>query len=611
MATTHAPDSAPDAPPSTEEADGVAATADQQPRDPLRWVPLVVAMAGYVALVSLTIRNGFNPTDEGLIVGYADRLLHGDVPHRDFIFSRAVGSSIMHLVDVVLPTPLLMTGRVFDAAEIFVYTLCLGCLALDRRVRDAHPLLLAAVVVAAVVNMHALPLMAWYTVDGLFLICLGLYWLRYSPRFWARVIALLMLGYAPLTKQSFFLGPLLALWFVWRYRRDDVRGVLRILRTLALIALPGTLYLAYMVLRRGLQPMLDQFKGVAPVYGQKLVEDLRAPAISLRWPIVVALVLALTWGLIWFFGPARRASAPIVVRAVVALGTLVVLAALGGVVWVGQFDFEYPYGAHLMVLVLLSAGFVAVTSRRFPEGILLTALAGWMAALSIGYPKVNLVAGSLALAVGGPLWVAAWRVVGPITATAHLSARTRVVAWSAAALAVILLAGLPVINLRNQHLYRDLPADQLTADLGEIDHDLAGIRTNPMTAQYLRELRDCVLAAGTDRVALVTDNTALYPVFDLDSPLPIIAMYPQEFAGSDLRLVQAFDGLNNSTERTVVLWQTFPVETLATRTSIPDARLDTEVFHHSSTVLWNSFGLLRGKKSVCGPFVQYTFGPGT
>src|SRR5918912_610006 len=45
---------------------------------------------------------GFNPTDDGFILAYSRRLLDGQVPHRDFISIRPVGSSYLHLIEVVI-----------------------------------------------------------------------------------------------------------------------------------------------------------------------------------------------------------------------------------------------------------------------------------------------------------------------------------------------------------------------------------------------------------------------------------------------------------------------------------------------------------------------------
>src|SRR5690349_11471336 len=45
---------------------------------------------------------GFNPTDDGFVLAYGRRLLDGQVPHRDFITIRPVGSALLHLPELWL-----------------------------------------------------------------------------------------------------------------------------------------------------------------------------------------------------------------------------------------------------------------------------------------------------------------------------------------------------------------------------------------------------------------------------------------------------------------------------------------------------------------------------
>jgi hypothetical protein len=67
---------------------------------PVAWVALIVAAVG---------RLGFNPTDEGFVLAGSYRILHGQVPHLDFISPRPAGSLVIHVLDFALfPLPLLL-----------------------------------------------------------------------------------------------------------------------------------------------------------------------------------------------------------------------------------------------------------------------------------------------------------------------------------------------------------------------------------------------------------------------------------------------------------------------------------------------------------------------
>lgn len=638
-----------DAPPNRTDADPVP-SADAGPvgedtggEAPVRvpWAPLAgVALAAsvgvYVLAVLLTIGKGFNPSDEGLIVSYASRLLAGDVPHRDFIFSRPVGSSLLHTVDVLLPTPLIMTGRVFGAAQIYTYTLLFAALVAGRRVRRLHPLLLAAVVPAAVVNMHTLPLMAWYTVDGLFLVAVGAYVLRWTERRWARWAALALLGFAPLCKQSFFLAPAIGLWFLLRYHRGE-RRPLRLVIDLVFLGLPGVLYLVWIGAAGALDPMLTQFKGVPPVFGKQLFDDL-APLP--RGALVPALGLALV-AAVWVaavavqrrrgatggmeapagtdageVGAVAGATMPaLLIRIGLGLGAVAVVALPAAVVWRSSFDLFLPYGVKVF---WLTAGVVvlgAVVRRRFYDGVLLAVLAGWMAALSIGYPKPNYVVGTLMLAIAVPVWQEVGAAIGPLEVGVGWSLPVRRGATAAGVAALALVTTLPLIAMRNDHLYRERPNAELSWDLGQVDGDLAGISTNAATYEYLHSMKDCVdrvRAQGITRIAVVPDNPAMFPVLDLDNPLPSNSLFPQEIFGSEQRVIAAFADLNHSPERVAILYQVVDPAILFQEPEVTQAGPDVPLHVHYAPALLAAFNQQQGDRSYCGPFVIVeSGGPGS
>lgn len=613
---TAIPDGAPEPDgPATDDEGGAAPAGDpgaaptgggRTPWGPLTGVALAASIVAYVVAIALTIGKGFNPTDEGLIVSYASRLLAGDVPHRDFIFSRPVGSSLLHTIDVVLPTPLLMTGRVFGAAQIYVYTLLFAALAAGRRVRSLHPLLLAGVVVAAIVNVHTLPLMSWYTIDGLFLVAVGAYVLRWTERRWARWAALFLLGYAPLCKQSFFLAPVIGLWFLLRYHRPE-RRLVRIVVDLVFLGLPGLLYLVWVTATGALRPMLDQFKGVPPVFGKSLLDDLSPLPRGALVPVVGVAVVAGVWGAAVLAHRRWGAEgAPIAARIGLAVGALAVMALPAVVIWRAKFDLGAVYGSQLFWLGLATVAIGAALRRRFYDGVLLAPLAGWMAALSIGYPKPNYAVGSIALAVAVPVWQDVATAIGPVAWLSRPGLAVRRIVTVVGVAGLALVVSLPLIAVRNDHLYRERPAAELVWDLGQVDGDLAGISTNAVTYEYLRSMKECVervRADGAVKIAVVPDNPAMYPVLDLDNPLPINSLYPQEFYGSERRVIDAFAALNTSPERVAILYQVFDPAVASVLDEMPQAGPGIPVHAHFYPPLFEAVDQQRGDRSYCGPFV--------
>ena len=73
---------------------------------------------------------------------------------------------------------------------------------------------------------------------------------------------------------------------------------------------------------------------------------------------------------------------------------------------------------------------------------------------------------------------------------------------------------------RRGWIYLDRPAPFLTERLSDIAPAFGAIRTNPVTATYLRELADCIARYPATRTSVLPDNPFVYQVFDLTKSVP-------------------------------------------------------------------------------------------
>src|SRR5688572_4522327 len=127
--------------------------------------PVVIALRfAWPILIGVVIfaafgRYGFNPTDEGFVNGVAYRVLNGEIPHRDFIWGRPVGSAYLHAPELLFPSPGLMTSRAVALAEIIAYSLLLAVLVVRRWHWQWSLAQIGIVVVSILVNLHTMPLM--------------------------------------------------------------------------------------------------------------------------------------------------------------------------------------------------------------------------------------------------------------------------------------------------------------------------------------------------------------------------------------------------------------------------------------------------------------------
>ncbi len=543
---------------------------------------LSVLRAGWPVLLGVAIfvlfgRYGFNPTDEGFITEAAARVSRGQIPHLDFIWPRPGGSPYLHAPELLLPFPLVMTGRAIALAGVIGYSLLLGVLLIGRapwRWSMAEVVMVSA---SVLINLNTMLLTVWPTFDGLMLVAAGAVVLRAALHRASLPMvagAFLLFGAAALMKQSFWPAPILgAVWLVAASPRVTLprRGAVAVVAA----AVFPVLYLVMIGLAGGLDEMFVQFSSARPAVGIELISEVAAPLVVAALGILLAALAFL------------RLSASTSILARLAIPTIVALVA-GLVIVLFGLRLSGGWGA---MLWWLAAATVAARSLRDRQvdwpGMVILGCA-WMASLSWGLAVPNLVAGSLAAYL-------VYRAVedGRLGET-NLG---RVGALAVATLFAVLI--LPTfVSERLDRSYRDRPLDELTAELGSVHEDFAGVVTNPMTAAYLEEMVACVEAYPASEVAILPDNPIMYPILGLANPFPVVWIIPLEIVGSEERLVDAARELDARGDY-LALFQSVEARRLAVVDSLD--RTDRNAFRDQAlgNRIRESFN---GTEITCGSF---------
>lgn len=559
-------------------------------------VPLI--LIGALAL--LLAGQDVSLADGNFILSYTHRILNGEIPHADFVSLRPAGSPIFHLIDYALPMPLLISSRVVTITEFVALSFALGLLLVDRPLREASIAALGLFCATTVVNLHVFPVFAWHTVDGLMFSALGFLALQRSrcERTWLVVVGFLLLGAAPLMKQSFALAPILGLLYVgipWvtAKRLDAWRSFAP---ALAAVLAPGFLYLLVVALGGGLGEMHRELTGATVVKGEPLI-DVFKHGVAGRGTL-----LALIVGSTALYAPiAFKARLPKSLARPLPLAAAMTLTGL--VVWVALADDLQFLGAWQFRLFWMAVGVAVISSiaRRSLDwpAVLIVAL-GWMVTLSYGAARPALVGGSLAAVV----LVRAWENSSSDLDRLHL----RHIASASA----LILAGITLwqfADIRSRAVY--LPARSnsiLQTDLGDIAPALRGIRSDSATAEYLRAVRSCVDRYPAKWTAILPEDALSATVFDLRNPFPMDWLWPAEYAseGSRLRIVDAARKLGREGDFLVLVPIIPQYELVATPPPhLPTAKREQTPppFPYDGALAGEIFGSLGGRAVSCGPFV--------
>ena len=545
----------------------------------LLWPPSAVVLV-YLAVGRL----GFYPTDEGLVEAWAYRVLHGEVPHRDFVSPLPLGSALLHTVDFLVPGPLFEVARVITLCEYVAYSAMFAWLIYAVAPHRWGVAMAAGAAGSMLLNLNVFPIMTWYTVDGLLCIGAGFVLIQQGEARGSRLmtsIGFVVVGLAALTKQSFVPAPAFAWLLLWdRLRSVPWSGrIATVVQTGALAASPSILFVAVISALGGFHDLTVQLLGTGFVYGRPLASAW-SPAHDLT-TLAPAVAAA---GLLAAF---QRRSGWLGLACRIALTALI-----AGVPFIADLGASgHDWAIHLFWMTVAVWVVNAAATRAFdPVGPMLLGCA-WMSSLSYGYAVPDLVAGSLALYMLHRAW-----------SGYSFPARPTLRIAPALAAAVLLATTGWVFDLaRQQDVYRDRPASQLTAGLSAVSPAFGDIRTNPQTAEYLNEMAHCVKRYPARYVAILPENAAIYPALDLDDPFPIDWIWPDAIHGSEARILATTDRLNREGDY-LVLFQTIGEPGIVNGTSLPPATPDSNVLP-STDLPSQIYTRLHGIRTTCGTFL--------
>lgn len=484
---------------------------------------VVFAVLIPLAYLALYAPYGIDTTDFGFFYGHSWRILLGEIPFRDFYYTKPPLSLYWHALWLGL-TPeriSVLAGKAGFLAEMLA-SAWLGALFL-RRVFDCDKLNLPVPLLATaafVFGVHSFPAMPWHTADGALFGAAALYAAvrgpapgsllpsgraRLSDRLRdvaAGLIAGVLAGVAVLTKQSFLLVPiavfLVALLFHSRRRAASAAaGTALCLGTFVILCAHAGIWNAFREQTTGGLSLHEALEAGLFIY---LRQPLGLPAVAAGgWILLVSRCgrraprrMSRPWRLV------QRLLLPVPLY-FLALTIWYVHTALTGREWIG-YGASWPmfWVAVGGVMTLLPRYFLApfarmdglrsATARRIGPAVGFgAALAlAWSTGISGGYKVPAFFA--------APLLLGAVLLHVAIVNRAHGAARQDGAGRSAPLLWLVLVCGVVMFRAGYERPYvfpaRDMPRSSLVHDAGAVFPRLTGVLVDTQSLELLRELRD-------------------------------------------------------------------------------------------------------------------------
>jgi hypothetical protein len=473
---------------------------------------------------------GFTPTDEGYVLMTSRRLLAGQVPHRDFITNKPTLSPLLHMPEVALGGDYTFWISRFVvwlqfAVLGWAWAELLISLLLPRR----DPLYVAAfALLAFLFSSNTFPPIAWHTIDGLFLLSLGLLLRIRLPRF--TFPAYFLIGAAYLCKQSFafaFIAVLIAL------------GDWRRLRYWLAALLPVIIYCGFFISVGGLPDAVAQLTAQRGVVDPGIRSYVHNPLVA--WGVLAGV------GLGWLLGLGR------VVQSTVALWLASVgisICALELMRGMYRFGDVSGYSLFGVALGLVVSSLARGKSVAVVRAGLLALTAAWCVALSMGFNSPNLAAGPLVCFI----------LVAVIAGTIPRISNRRV----GQAVIILIAVSLSSFAVARRHwIYRDAPATKLTGKLDGVFPGAKSIQTNANTLEYLEDLQVAIGKVHGKRYTILPDTAGYWVKAGQLNPISIDWPNWTEL-GNDKLLHRAERDLGQEKGRLTILMEKVAVEDLAT-----------------------------------------------
>ena len=118
---------------------------------------------------------GLDTKDGGFMLGMSWRILHGEVPYRDFIYVRPPLPLYIHIIPLLFGGFAIYTDRIITLTQFAVIALAGSAALFQALRRDYEPSSFWSFAACCfVMSVHNFPLFGWYTIDGVFFSALAL-----------------------------------------------------------------------------------------------------------------------------------------------------------------------------------------------------------------------------------------------------------------------------------------------------------------------------------------------------------------------------------------------------------------------------------------------------
>lgn len=484
--------------------------------------------------------EGFNPTDEGVVLAQSWRIINGEVPHSDFISIRPAASGYLHSIIFAFPGHLVPNARWFVLFQYFMIALIMS-LMLFREIERVLQLkihfiyffsLLISGFTVVVLNYN---LYSWTTIDAVFWSVLAMP-LVFSSQRWKILLGLIFTGFAALSRQTFAVVTIAAYLYVFYQSR---KSFARYIGVFLMGAVPFFAYLLMLIIADALPDFINQMIGRSEFFQTAILQYIKRFAIGMTSPLNMVCLFICA---VLYFKRKTDFVRMFLDKGLHAVLSLVYICfALVLIVRHFLLDkidiYNLPFDLFFMLVFFAIFHFLlrpnSKTIRKISIAVLIIS---WTSSISLGDNSPVFTAGILFLS----LIVMCYDVI-----LSYPSKFTKPVTNKVLVLVLALTITTLGIYSQSRINYRDTSSDEFVTGLSDASPEFGSIGANRHIVAYYKELSEIFkeLPNSFDNTVVFPHNAMFYPVMKTKNPAPLDWITANEYIGQEERIIDEFNKL--------------------------------------------------------------------
>jgi hypothetical protein len=486
---------------------------------------IIIILIKYLRIINY---EGFNPSDDGVVLAQAFRIFNGEIWHNDFISIRPVFSGMLHSIYFYLNLPIETTARWFVVFEYLIISLLWTRLLFKNFFNENLSYqrdflsFASCFLTCFVLNLSYGTYYPWTTIDSILFFTIGVSFLFKSyHRNKCSLIALsfIFFSIASLCRQTFLIAEgIISGYLIWESLK--CKKIIKVSLFMIIGGLPFYFYLAYLIHFKSLNYFLIEISGRNDFVQTAI---LRFPKSFLKAKLVLPNLLILFTIFLSFLRGRNSLFHSFIARnlriIIILYFFVIIICGILQLILKDDNSMLMPYEILWAVVIVWV---LVIHSREFNifqnKLVFFILLLAWISSISAGLNSPVLVLGicmllGIAIIINQIQHLPLLRIILPFVSFLYL---------------ILFLV------FQNQNNYRDLPCNKLKYSLNDISGNFGNIYTNKTTFEYFKELLELIEQNHLqNRFVTIPNSSIVYPILKSKNPFPLDWMQSAEYAGSE------------------------------------------------------------------------------